>query len=104
MKSYMIKSELVVLIANRNPHLYHSDAERIVDTILDEISETLEQGGRVELRGFGVFTVRNRASRSGRNPKDGSSVFVEEKWVPFFKAGKEMQDRLNSAMRPESGA
>jgi integration host factor subunit beta len=100
----MIKSELIALIASRNPHLYHNDAERIVDTILDEITETLEQGGRVELRGFGVFTVRNRAPRSGRNPKDGTSVFVEEKWVPFFKAGKEMQDRLNSANASMSGS
>ncbi|NLS07465.1 integration host factor subunit beta [Rhizobium sp. P32RR-XVIII] len=99
----MIKSELVALIATRNPHLYHSDAERIVDTILEEIAESLAQGGRVELRGFGVFSVRNRAPRSGRNPRDGTSVFVEEKWVPFFKAGKEMQDRLNSASTSMSG-
>lgn len=69
----------------------------------DEITGTLEQGGRVELRGFGVFTVRNRTSRSGRNPNDGTSVIVEEKWVPFFKAGKEMQDMLNSARMPQSG-
>jgi integration host factor subunit beta len=95
MRSQVIKSELVSLIASRNPHLYHNDAERIVETILDEIAETLAQGGRVELRGFGVFSVRNRPSRSGRNPSNGTSVFVEEKWVPFFRAGKDMQDRLN---------
>ncbi|AYG70780.1 MULTISPECIES: integration host factor subunit beta [unclassified Rhizobium] len=93
----MIKSELASLIASRNAHLYHNDVERIVETVLEEIAETLARGGRVELRGFGVFSVRNRAPRSGRNPRDGTSVFVEEKWVPFFKAGKEMQDRLNSA-------
>ncbi|MBX4898868.1 integration host factor subunit beta [Rhizobium bangladeshense] len=91
----MIKSELVSLIESRNPQLYHNDAERIVDTSLDEIAETLAQGGRVDLLGFGVFSVRNRPSRSGRNPSNGTSVFVEEKWVPFFGAGKEMQDRLN---------
>ncbi|MBB3396114.1 integration host factor subunit beta [Rhizobium sp. BK060] len=91
----MIKSELVSLIASRNPHLYHNDAERIVDTILDEIAETLAQGGRVELRGFGVFSVRNRRSRSGRNPSNGTPVFVEEKWIPFFRPGKDMQERLN---------
>ena len=99
----MIKSELISLIARRNPHLYHNDAERIVETILEEIAETLAQGGRVELRGFGVFSVRNRPSRSGRNPRDGTSVFVEEKWVPFFRAGKEIQDRLNSANTALSG-
>ncbi|QPB24782.1 integration host factor subunit beta [Rhizobium sp. 007] len=92
----MIRSELVHIIASRNPHLYHSDVERIVDTVLEEITATLEQGGRVELRGFGIFSVRHRPSRSGRNPMNGQAVFVEEKWVPFFKAGKDMQDRLNS--------
>ncbi|MCJ9724762.1 integration host factor subunit beta [Agrobacterium sp. SHOUNA12C] len=91
----MIKSELVHIIASRNPHLYPSDVMRIVDTIIDEIVETLAQGGRVELRGFGIFSVRRRPPRSGRNPSTGEAVFVEEKWVPFFKTGKEMQVRLN---------
>lgn len=91
----MIKSELVSLLAARNPHLYHADAEKIVEAVLEEIAATLADGGRVELRGFGVFTVRNRPSRSGRNPQTGGSVFVEEKWVPFFRTGKEMQERLN---------
>ncbi|WP_105420561.1 MULTISPECIES: HU family DNA-binding protein [Neorhizobium] len=99
----MITSELVSLIGGRNPDLHHSDAERIVDTILDEIAATLEQSGRVELHEFGVFTDRNRPSRSGCSPRDGASIFVEEKWVPFFKAGKEMQDRLNSARTSISG-
>jgi integration host factor subunit beta len=99
----VIKSELASLIASRNPHLYHNEVERIVETILEDIAETLAQGGRVELRGFGVFSVRNRPPRSGRNPRNGTSVFVEEKWVPFFKAGKEMQDRLNSAWTSMSG-
>jgi len=92
----MIRSELIHIVAARNPHLYHADVDRIVDTILDEIAATLAQGGRVELRGFGSFSVRHRPSRAGRNPKNGKSAFVEEKWVPFFKAGKEIQDRLNS--------
>lgn len=91
----MIKSELILLIASRNPHLYHKDVEVIVDTILEEIAEALSQGGRVELRGFGSFSVRNRRSRVGRNPRTGSSVFVEEKYVPFFRIGKELQNRLN---------
>lgn len=91
----MIKSELVHIIASRNPHLYPSDVMRIVETIIDEIVGTLAEGGRVELRGFGIFSVRHRPPRSGRNPSTGKAVFVEEKWVPFFRAGKEMQDRLN---------
>ncbi|WP_331375362.1 integration host factor subunit beta [Sinorhizobium chiapasense] len=98
----MIKSELISLIAARNPHLYHADAEKIVDAVLDEITETLAQGGRVELRGFGVFSVRNRPPHSARNPRTGTSVFVEEKWVPFFRPGKEMQNRLNSP-EPDAG-
>ncbi|WP_425964257.1 integration host factor subunit beta [Rhizobium nepotum] len=92
----MIRSELVAIVASRNPHLYHRDVERIVDAILDDITEAMENGDRVELRGFGTFSVRNRPSRSGRNPRTGEAVFVEEKWVPFFKAGKELQIRLNA--------
>lgn len=84
----MIRSELVAIVASNNPHLYHSDVGRIVDAILDDITQSLENGDRVELRGFGTFSVRHRPSRSGRNPKTGDAVFVEEKWVPFFKAGK----------------
>jgi len=91
----MIRSELVHIIALRNPHLYHRDVERIVDIVLDGIAEALEQGSRVQLRGFGIFSVRHRPPRSGRNPKNGETVFVDDKWVPFFKAGKDMQDRLN---------
>lgn len=92
----MIRSELVAIVASRNPHLYHRDVERIVDAILDDITEALENGDRVELRGFGTFSTRNRPSRSGRNPRTGDAVFVEEKWVPFFKTGKELQLRLNA--------
>jgi integration host factor subunit beta len=100
----MIKSELVSLIASQYRHLHHSDVDRIVDTVLDEIADTLVEGGRVELRGFGIFSIRNRPSRSGRNPRTGTSVLIEEKWVPFFHAGKEIQDRLNPATAGEAPA
>lgn len=91
----MIKSELVQIIATRNPHLYHRDVENIVNSVLDEISKALAEGNRVELRGFGAFSVKHRPARSGRNPRTGDSVSVEEKWVPFFKTGKELRERLN---------
>ena len=93
--SNVIKSELVQIVAARNPHLYHRDVENIVNAILDEIADALAAGNRVELRGFGAFSVKNRPSRSGRNPRTGDTVFVEEKWVPFFKTGKELRERLN---------
>ena len=91
----MIKSELVEIIANDNPHLYHRDVENIVNAILEEITTTLAAGNRVELRGFGAFSVKNRPARTGRNPKTGAKVQVDEKWVPFFKTGKELRERLN---------
>jgi integration host factor subunit beta len=91
----MIKSELVQRIAAANPHLYQRDVEHIVNTILDEIVEALSRGDRVELRGFGAFSVKNRPARIGRNPRTGDKVAVEEKFVPFFKTGKEMRERLN---------
>jgi integration host factor subunit beta len=91
----MIKSELIHKIANTNPHLYHRDVERIVKVVFDEIVEALSRGDRVELRGFGAFTVKHRAARQGRNPRTGKSVNVGEKFVPFFKTGKELRDRLN---------
>jgi len=91
----MIKSELIHKIANTNPHLYHRDVERIVKVVFDEIVEALSRGDRVELRGFGAFTVKHRAARQGRNPRTGRSVNVAEKFVPFFKTGKELRDRLN---------
>ncbi len=92
----MIKSELVQIIANQNPHLFQRDVENIVNAILSEITEALAGGDRVELRGFGAFSVKNRPARTGRNPRTGESVAVEEKWVPFFKTGKELRNRLNS--------
>lgn len=91
----MIKSELVQVIADKNPHLFQRDVENIVNAILDEISDALSSGDRVELRGFGAFSVKHREARSGRNPRTGESVQVEEKWVPFFKTGKELRERLN---------
>ena len=92
----MIKSELVQIIASRNPHLYQRDVETIVNAVFDEITEALCDSNRVELRGFGAFSVKNRPPRAGRNPRTGDAVDVEEKWVPFFKAGKELRERLNS--------
>jgi integration host factor subunit beta len=91
----MIKSELVQRIADRNPHLYLRDVEKIVNAILDEITAALARGDRVELRGFGAFSVKHRDARVGRNPRTGAHVSVDEKAVPFFKTGKEMRERLN---------
>ncbi len=93
----MIKSELVQKIAERNPHLYQRDVENIVNAILEEITNALARGDRVELRGFGAFSVKRRDARVGRNPRTGEHVSVEEKSVPFFKTGKEMRERLNDA-------
>lgn len=91
----MIKSELVQKMAEANPHLYQRDVENIVNTIIDEITKAMARGDRVELRGFGAFSVKNRPARTGRNPRTGAAVEVEEKYVPFFKTGKEMRERLN---------
>jgi integration host factor subunit beta len=91
----MIKSELVQRISAQNPHLYQRDVENIVNAILGEIILAMARGDRVELRGFGAFTVKHRAARQGRNPRTGRSVSVAEKFVPFFKTGKELRERLN---------
>src|ERR1700751_4229665 len=91
----MIKSELVQRIAEANPHLYQRDVEHIVNATLEEITAALARGDRVELRGFGAFSVKNRPARTGRNPRTGSKVPVEKKSVPFFKTVKEMRERLN---------
>ena len=91
----MIKSELIQKIAEENPHLFQRDVERIVGTVFDEIIEAMAAGHRVELRGFGAFSVKNRPARTGRNPRTGEHVSVEQKSVPFFKTGKEMRERLN---------
>ena len=91
----MIRSELIQKIADENPHLYQRDVERIVNTIFEEITEAMAEGHRVELRGFGAFSVKKRDARVGRNPRTGDAVQVEEKHVPFFKTGKLLRDRLN---------
>ncbi|GAB3118285.1 integration host factor subunit beta [Novispirillum itersonii] len=92
----MTKSELIARLAERNPHLYQRDIERIVSTIFDEISSALARGDRVELRGFGAFSVKRREARLGRNPRTGESVDVSEKAVPYFKTGKQLRDMLNT--------
>jgi integration host factor subunit beta len=91
----MIKSELVRRIASANPHLYQRDVENIVNAILREITNAMARGDRVELRGFGVFSVKHRPARTGRNPRTGAHVAVEPKSAPFFKTGKDMRERLN---------
>lgn len=97
----MTKSELIAELSEANPHLRAGDIELIVATIFDEITEALSRGARVELRGFGAFTVKHRGARTGRNPRTGAAVPVEEKAVPFFKAGKELRERVN---QPASGS
>ncbi len=92
----MTKSELILRITDKNPHLGQEDIERIVTTILHEITDALAKGNRVELRGFGVFSVKERNPRDGRNPRTGESVKVEKKKVPFFKTGKLLHEKLNS--------
>ncbi|MFA5538473.1 MAG: integration host factor subunit beta [Gemmobacter sp.] len=91
----MIRSELVQKIADENPHLTQRHVERIVRTVFEEITSALARGDRVELRGFGAFSVKERDARLGRNPRTGEAVEVEEKKVPFFKTGKLLRDRLN---------
>ncbi len=103
----MTKSELILRIGELNPHLYHRDVERIVTAIFEEITNALARSDRVELRGFGAFSVKQRDARKGRNPRTGETVAVDEKVVPFFKTGKELRDRLNSradaAPKPTEG-
>ncbi len=98
----MIKSELVQKLAEQNPHLYHRAVERIVSTVFDEITDALVRGNRVELRGFGAFSVKHRPERTGRNPRTGEAVHVPAKTVPFFKTGKELRERLNEKREPVS--
>jgi integration host factor subunit beta len=96
----MIKSELVQRISSHNSHLYQRDLENIINTVLDQIVDAMSRGDRVELRGFGVFSVKIRAARTGRNPRTGAVVPVSKKAVPFFKTGKEMRERLNAEKAP----
>jgi integration host factor subunit beta len=92
----MVKSELIARLAELNPHLYQRDIERIVATIFEEISAALARRDRVELRGFGAFSVKRRAARTARNPRTGAAVQVKAKHVPFFKTGKELRLALNA--------
>jgi len=93
----LIKSQLIQNITDQNPHLYIKDVERIVNTIFSEITKSLSEGRRVELRGFGAFSVQKRKERVGRNPRTGDAVHVSEKYIPRFKSGKELRIKLNSA-------
>jgi integration host factor subunit beta len=93
----MIKSELIAKLAAENPHLTQKDVERVISVILDQMIDALVGGGRVELRGFGAFSVRARPARAGRNPRTGATVQVRAKAVPFFKSGKELRERLNAS-------
>ncbi len=92
----LIKSQLIQNITEANPHLFVRDVERIVNTIFSEITHSLARGKRVELRGFGAFSVQHRKERVGRNPRTGESVNVEEKFIPRFKTGKDLRLKLNS--------
>jgi integration host factor subunit beta len=92
----MTKSELIQRLAEANPHLYQRDVERIVTTIFDEITAALARGDRVELRGFGAFSVKQRGARIGRNPRTGEAVSVASKHIPYFKTGKQLREKLNA--------
>ncbi len=92
----MTRSQLILRLAELNPHLYHRDVERIVATVFEEISAALARGDRVELRGFGAFSVKRRAARIGRNPRTGDMVQVAAKYLPYFKTGKELRERINA--------
>lgn len=95
----MTKSELIEKLAQKLRHLSRMEVEVIVDTVFNQMKEALREHNRIELRGFGIFEVRHRKARQGRNPKSGSTVQVHNRYVPFFKVGKELRDRVNS---PES--
>ena len=92
----MTKSKLIAYLAEQNPHLYQRDVERIVTTVFEEITSALCRGDRVELRGFGAFSIKQRGSRIGRNPRTGEAVQVVAKSVPYFKTGKNLRAKLNS--------
>ena len=101
----LIKSKLIEKLTQQNNHLYTRDLERVVNTIFNEITQSLADGKRVELRGFGAFSVQHRSARVGRNPRSGESVNIQEKWTPRFKTGKELRLRLNNKVNsePEQG-
>ena len=92
----MIRSELLQALAKESPGLRAEEIERMVDVFFDEVTQRLADGGRVELRGFGAFSTREREPRKGRNPRTGDAVEVPAKRVPYFKPGKKMRARLNA--------
>ena len=94
----MTKSDLIAKLADRFPQLVAKDADFAVKMILDALSEALAKGDRIEIRGFGSFSLNYRPPRVGRNPQSGDKVSVPEKWVPHFKAGKELRERVDSAL------
>lgn len=98
----MLRSELINKLAEENPELRPEDLETVVAVILDGIADALARGDRVELRGFGAFSVRQRKARTGRNPRTGTPVEIEAKSVPFFRPGKELRARVNGGEDPES--
>ncbi len=98
----MLRSELITKLAEENPDLRPEDLEKIVSIVLDEITEALARGDRIELRGFGAFSVRQRKARTGRNPRTGEAVQIKAKTVPFFRPGKELRARVNDGTDPES--
>ncbi|MGE0754382.1 MAG: integration host factor subunit beta [Alphaproteobacteria bacterium] len=93
----MTKSELILQLSKKYPHLYQRDIETLVNTVFNEISTTLIEGGRVELRGFGAFSVRKREARKARNPKNGQEVYIGERFAIYFRTGKELRERINDA-------
>lgn len=93
----MLRSELIDKLHDENPHLTRNDMERVVAVVLESITQTLERGARVELRGFGAFSVRHRKARAGRNPRTGEDVFVPEKHVPFFRTGKDLRESIDAS-------
>jgi len=101
----LIKSKLIEKLTAQNNHLFNRDLERVVNTIFNEITQSLADGKRVELRGFGAFSVQHRSARVGRNPRSGESVNIDEKYIPRFKTGKELRLRLNNKVssEPEQG-
>mgnify|MGYP001794794306 CR=1 FL=1 len=102
MNNDMVRSELIAKLMEEHADLRPDDIERVVNTVLEQIGDALASGNRVELRGFGAFSVRERAARKGRNPRTGESVQVEAKSVPFFRPGKELRARVNGGEDPES--
>ncbi len=91
----MTKSELIEKVASKQPQLSQKDVELAIKTLLEGMSQTLATGGRIEIRGFGSFSLHYRSARTGRNPKTGESVDLTGKYVPHFKPGKELRERVN---------